>query len=1422
MNPSLRRCAPTCRPLCAGWGRLLTGLLILLLPRLTPAQTLATRRYTIAEGLPQSTVYAVAEDGAGQLWIGTQGGVAWFDGRRFRTLDTRQGLPESHVTAVAPGADGTLWLGHRYGAVSAVRHARGPGGEAGRSGPGLADITRIRPRGYAGTARVRQVLPDTDNHGIWLATAGDGLYRLRWEPGADTVVTHLTAVAGDLPADSLHQLLPGPSGQLWVVTVGGVAVLDGATGHRLPASTAAMPPALRGRGLRTLFRVSDRLYWGASTTGLLRLDRPDPRQPWTLTRYTAADGLCSTDIRRALQDHLGRVWVFGAGGVSRHEAGAPPGTFACYTGDDLMGDVTAAALEDREGSLWMVQDEGLVQHVADERFAVYDEHDGLTGADVYAILPVAPGTYWVGTHAGLSILTPNAPPGQRGRPGHQRPGGGAPNFIRALFRDSRGRIWLGSRRGGVAWCETTGDAAGRWHELTGVPSLAGGHILSFAEDRRGRLWIGSYANGLTVLDGATLRAQQFGLNGLNPVPGNRLAQGTIWRTYCDRRGAIWLGSDNHGLVQVLDSAGTVCFRRVDGQRGRLSVSSLSEGTAGQLWLGTIGQGLLRFDTRTGRLHAYPQAHLSAQNPFLIQADTAAGGVWVGTNHGLDFFDARLGRVRRSYGRDEGFRGQETNQGAVLLEPDGGLWVGTVNGLMHYDPTLARPNRLPPRTRLLGIRLFLRDTILAPGVALPYRLNHLTFDYVGVSLANPDRVRYQYRLIGFDAAWAGPLAATAATYTNLPPGTYRFEVRAANPDGVWNPHPAAFAFTIRPPWWRTWWAYVLYAITIAAALWLARAYTLARAALRADLQLERQALHHMRELDRVKTDFFTNVSHELRTPLTLILGPAAEVEADESAPAAVRARGGVVLRQARKLLTLITQLLDLSKLEAGALHLQTVSGEASAFVQQILLTFADLATTRGIHLRAELPDGPVPLRFDPPKLEEILTNLLANALRFTPTGGTVTLTLTAHDAAPPHPGEVLLQVTDSGPGIAPEHLAHVFDRFYQVPESTAAFPEAGSGTGIGLALVRELTALHGGRVDVTSTPGQGTTFTVRLPRLPLADAQRAIATPDLPATLPAMTASAPDQPRAIEALSERPAPDNEAPVVVIIEDNADIRAFIADVLTPAGYQLLTAPDGATGLALALAEVPDLVVSDVMMPGALDGFAVCRALKASPATSHIPVVLLTARSGADDRLTGLEGGADAYVAKPFNPRELRAQVQNLLRLGQLARIRFAPDTVVTPNAVFLAEAPAEPLFEPVPTPDMPPAATDPLARHTAAVAGLPSLDQAFLHRVETAVEAHLDDGEFSVDDLASAVNLSRTQLHRKLKALTGQAASDYIRLTRLHRAHALLAGRVGTVAEIAYRVGFNSPAHFSTAFSRQFGYPPSEIGRAVASAPATSAG
>ena len=546
---------------------------------------------------------------------------------------------------------------------------------------------------------------------------------------------------------------------------------------------------------------------------------------------------------------------------------------------------------------------------------------------------------------------------------------------------------------------------------------------------------------------------------------------------------------------------------------------------------------------------------------------------------------------------------------------------------------------------------------------------------------------------------------------------------------------------------------------------------------------------------------------------------------------MRQRGQLVLRHARKLLRLINQLLDLSKLEAGALRLHPVAGEAGGFARQVAGAFQDLARQRGIALAVEAPGPELPLTFDPHKLEEILSNLLANALRFTPAGGRVTLHvggLPATAAAPA--GLVEFAVTDTGPGIAPEQLPHLFGRFYQAahprPTEGAALPH--TGTGLGLALVRELAELHGGTASVASVVGEGSTFRVRLPRLEtlpvpgaaygtpsesvvgtspsptlaLLLAETAAAPPLVGAPPPGVLPAAPPGPVGGEVADS----EQSAPCVLIVEDNADVRGFIRDTLAPAGYHLLEAADAAAGLALARAEGPDLVVSDVMMPGDLDGFDLCARLKTDPATSHIAVVMLTARASLPDKLAGLETGADAYLSKPFHQRELRAQVASLLALRQHQQQRLAATLAPVKPVETGQPAASEAVRTSVPP--------SPLAVHLAAVAALPSLDQQFLTRAHEAVAAHLDDEKFSVEDLSAALHLSRAQAHRKLKILTGQSPGEFVRTARLLRAHALLQGRVGTVAEVAYRVGFASPAHFSTAFSRHFGCSPSEVAKGMA--------
>ncbi|WP_022824295.1 hybrid sensor histidine kinase/response regulator transcription factor [Hymenobacter norwichensis] len=1365
-----RAVALYCCLLLAFWG-LGTG------ARPATAQSLASRVYTLADGLPQSTVYALTQDSQGQLWAGTQGGASWFDGHRFQTLDTRSGLPDNHVTALAAGPAGGVWLGHYYGAVSAVN-------AAGR-------VRAVGPQGWRARGTVRQLLTvgTAAQPLLWVATAGDGLYAL--DSRLNRQLLHRTRREG-LPSDSVNQLcLLASTGQLWVATTRGLSVLDAATGQVLPAEK--LPAEVTRQPVNSVFRVTDNNVWCATNNGLFHLTRP-PGAPWRVQRLSTAEGLCDNRVLRVLQDRLGRVWLLTPTGIGELENGQP----RCFRGPLLQrrDQLTADMLEDREGSVWLVLDDGILQHIPDERFALFGAADGLPDPDVRSILPRPGGEYWVGTRGGLQILQPAAPDGQRFRPGHRRPGGSDANFVQALFEDSRGRVWLGCRAGGAVW----EPATQRWRELSNLRGLARQHILSFAEDPRGRIWAATRRAGVSVL----------GASGTEVVrtydAASELGTAALWKVFRDRTGTLWLGTDDRGLVRVTLAATNQQpdrFQRVDGRPGRLSVGSISEGQQGRLWLGSIGEGLLCFDGNTTRGFG-PEAGLHSNNPYFAQAD-ATGHVWVGTNLGLDRFTPATGRTV-SYGPAEGFLGQETNQNAVVLEPGGRLWIGTVNGVMRYDPTQARPNRVPPATRLRGLRIFMQDTVVPAGVMLPHSLNHLTFDYVGVSLTNLAKVQYRYRLAGFDRRWTGPLAATSATYTNLPPGDYTFEVQAANNDGVWNPRPATFAFTIRPPWWRTWWAYLLYTGMFGAVLYGVRRVTQQRERERANRQLERQALEHLQVLDRMKSDFFANISHEFRTPLTLILGPAEQLaDNPPTDPALVRKQSSLVVRHARKLLRLINQLLDLSKLEAGALQLNLVPADAATFGTRLLGSFTSMAHSQGVALQLRTPGRPVPLVFDPEKLEDVLSNLLANALRFTPTGGEVTLEVREDAASPAAPlGAVSFVVSDTGTGIAPEHQARLFDRFYQAASSDATMPR--TGTGLGLALVKELTELHGGTVAVASEVGQGAVFTVQLPRYQAPAAPEV--TPAPPAEVhPQLLAAATLEMADFEVADSVAAVKDtdgaaEADVVLIIEDHPDVRQFIRESLAEDGYQLLEAPDGTAGVQLARDTVPDLVLSDVMMPPGPDGYQVCEQLKTDPATSHIPVVLLTARADPHDKLQGLETGADSYLAKPFNPRELRAQVRNLLALRRRLQSRFAVSGAVAPVATPTAAAPQSMAV-------VPSLLLSPLEQHAAAVAALPSLDQAFLRRVEQAVESHLDDGEFSVETLSQEVALSRAQLHRKLKALTGQAPSDFIRTTRLLRAHALLQGQVGNVAEVAYLVGFNSPTHFSTSFSKHFGHPPSEV-------------
>lgn len=660
--------------------------------------------------------------------------------------------------------------------------------------------------------------------------------------------------------------------------------------------------------------------------------------------------------------------------------------------------------------------------------------------------------------------------------------------------------------------------------------------------------------------------------------------------------------------------------------------------------------------------------------------------------------------------------------------------------------------------------------------LSYRDNVFTFEFAALDFSAPEKNRYAYRMEGFDADWIAAGTNRSATYTNLPPGRYTFHVRGTNNDGVWNEAGASVAVFIPPPPWRTGWAYLGYVLL---ALGLGTAFVRdhrARQEARHRLEIERLEAEQLRELDRARSRFFANVSHEFRTPLTL--GPLDDLKAGLHGPlsAPMAEQVDLARRNAGRVLDLINQILDVARLEAGRVPLRARPLDLGAFVGGLARTFAPLAERKALSFEVLAPGAPVRVWADPEHLEKALANLLSNAVKFTPEGGAVRVTVEADVQT------ARVTVRDSGPGIPAADLPHVFDRFHRVDESAA---RGQPGTGIGLALAKELVDLHGGALTAASEEGFGSTFTAALPlgRAHLLPEQLS----DEPAVI-GWTGATPDaapigEPGGDGEGSEAVAPDDaDVTTVLVVEDHADVRAYVRRHLehgVPA-YRVVEAGDGNEGLEKARALLPDLIVSDVMMPG-LDGFGLCRALKADPETDFIPLILLTAKAAPEDRLDGLREHCDDYLTKPFEPAELRARIENLIAGRRRLLARFA-------------------------APEPGPGGNGHAALHPEPV-DVPSADAAFLEGVRAQVEAHLGDEDFSVERLASGVGLSRAHLHRRLRELLDQSSSEVIRGMRLARAADLLAARAGTVSEVAYAVGFKSVAHFSNAFHARYGCRPS---------------
>ena len=716
---------------------------------------------------------------------------------------------------------------------------------------------------------------------------------------------------------------------------------------------------------------------------------------------------------------------------------------------------------------------------------------------------------------------------------------------------------------------------------------------------------------------------------------------------------------------------------------------------------------------------------------------------------------------------------EFNTGAFLRNSQGLLLFGGVNGLTVFDPKeIKLSGKLPP-VAITVVKV--RGNPLLPAregsplqfapyfdqkLTLSFSENNVTFEFAALDFANPATNRFRYRMNGIDREWINAGTTHFANYASLQPGEYVFEVQAATADGDWNPQSARFRLIIAPPWYQTPLAYLFYLIFGAGLVWGYIRLREERLREQHLLQLKNSESERLKELDSFKNRVFANITHEFRTPLTIILGLADRLPKGRSQEETEQ-HAGDIITQGNNLLDLVNQVLDLAKLESQGLTLRPVQGNLCAFVRFHVDSFRSLADYSNIHieLQTEVPD--VVMDFDPQRFRQVLANLVSNAIRHTPPEGRITVRLFRNDHQ-----QVVLSVADSGEGIAPEEIPHIFDRFYQ-----GRISEQNRGTGgIGLALTRELVILAGGDIRVESTPGQGAVFTVTLPVTNHAE----------PAPPERITA----HPVRYASIPKNTTPSGEMPLLLVIEDNPVVAEYL-DRCLHGHYALLFAENGQKGIQTAFEHIPDIILSDVMMP-VQDGLEVTHVLKNDERTSHIPIVLLTAKAQSDDRLDALRHGANAYLTKPFLEEELLLVLHNQLVLQQVWKQRYA---------AFEKGLPLE-------TNDgTPPQAAD---------SDSFKMEDEFMKKLYRIFEENYQDEHFHLEQLCRLAGMSSSQLHRKLTALTNQPAMQMLRTFRLNKARELLLSRPGLqVTEVAMMTGFNNAAHFSRIFSQAFGQPPSAL-------------
>ncbi|MEO7989174.1 MAG: two-component regulator propeller domain-containing protein [Chryseolinea sp.] len=947
-------------------------------------------------------------------------------------------------------------------------------------------------------------------------------------------------------------------------------------------------------------------------------------------------------------------------------------------------------------------------------------------------------------------------------------------MIVSLCIDHEKKLWVGTYYGGLNSFD--GKSFTRYnHDPNNPQSLSDASVWEIYEDSSDRLWVGTLSGGLDLLDRRTKTFSHYRSGDLNSVQSLYISAITE-----DGEGNLWVGTDLGIAVLQRETGRFVQYINQKNEPTSLSNNSvidIREDSKGRIWIGTHG-GLNLFDKSKKTFQLFSESDGLPHNSILTIQEDNNGNLWMGTPNGISNMtilsdSSHSLKVKfKNYDEADGLQGKQFNENAAFRTSRNELIFGGANGFNIFKPEQLGMNKNKPQVILTDFQLFNKsikadenvdgEILLSkaisesPHITLPANKNVFSIEFAALNFFHPEKNEYKYRLEGFNTDWlSADSKSRRVTFTNLDAGDYTFKIIAANNDGVWNEEGASIEITVLPPFWKTRPAVVLYFITVIIALLIVRKLIQQREQMKFAIQQERQEAIRMHELDMMKIKFFTNVSHEFRTPLTLILTPMEKL-LKQANDAEQKGQFELIQRNGKRLLNLVNQLLDFRKMEVQEIKFSPSEGDMIKFIKETVYSFSDLSEKKHIKLDFHSSLDSLETIFDQDKVEKILFNLLSNAFKFTPEYGSVSVNVMFQEDQ--NSKRLQIKVTDTGIGIAPDKLDKIFDRFFQneLPKSMV-----NQGSGIGLSITKEFVKIYGGSITVESELEKGSCFTVILP---VSEITSHAGSPLVETLLTPAEVEA-DEIRLLVNQS-----GGQKPLVLLIEDNEDFRFYLKDNLKLT-YDIIEARDGQEGFKKAVTHFPDLIVSDVMMPE-MNGLELCRKIKSDQRVSHIPIILLTARTSEEQRLEGFEIGADDYINKPFNFELLESRIRNLIAQRKKLHVSLSKQAGVKASELNIT-----------------------------------SLDEKFIQNAIRYVEENVSNADYSVEDLGRALGISRAHFYKKIVALTGKSPLEFMRAIRLQQASQLLEKSQLTVAEVAYKVGFNNPKYFAKYFKEMYHVLPS---------------